>query len=154
MRPTNEFARSSFGSTLLKLMCVTAFVIYALFAPGCVLWSDGTIASSDTQTSGPPPAQEGDDEIIQTTVGKMRVALWYYDAYRATKPKYDALLEDYGKCRSTAAVLEDALRDAVAKTNLLTIQKNWLTVGIGALALAVVGTTVGWIVTLRLGGVR
>lgn len=50
--------------------------------------------------------QEGDNEIVETTVGAMRQALWYYIAYPKAIASLDAALEDYGKCRSTVSVLE------------------------------------------------
>lgn len=70
---------------------------------------------SDVLTAEPPAWQENDDEIIETTVGAMRTALWWYDYAQALRIAYASLSMDYTKCLEDSAVIEGSRKEITGR---------------------------------------
>lgn len=58
-------------------MCVLMLMMMMSLTLVCAETNDGT-ALPDLQIPDPPASAEGDEEIVETTVGAMRNALFYY----------------------------------------------------------------------------
>jgi hypothetical protein len=114
-----------------------------LFLGIFLLFTTSLLFSSSDDPCANLPAQPGDDQKVEISVGEMRTALCYADAYDAEKDArlkieatYQSLLIDYSSLHKEIIVLQQQLKKAHDLTALL-----------GGIA---VGTGAGFIIMLLL----
>lgn len=108
---------------LKRFNCVALLLLASFALTTSVLAADSSAPRLTIFDLKPIPYVEGDDAEVLVTVGEMRRALWYFEAYNLLLTAYDSLGKEYDNVVERYNTLLGTYTELMAVTDKLSVER-------------------------------